>query len=147
MKKKPEDINYFCITSIINRKSVNKEKWRYTGYFDGLDENRKAIIAHTLELQEGELAIAYTWFSDDRWNLLATRRFIEQNNGKVSDIYGADIIEWDWGDFKGFLGDVNTQIQLTTKSGKIEKFEIETGSASMVMIYGIRYIIGGHEEI
>ena len=146
MDKTPEQIKQICIASI-RRKSRNLEKWKFTGLFDDLEKSQKEIILNSNVLEKGESPIAYTFFSRDYWNLLTTRRLIEIRNKTVKFVMGKEIQSHHFGDFKNTKESDRTTIALLKTNGEKMNFEIETGDASMVMIYGIKYLEIGHNEI
>ncbi len=94
-----------------------------------------------LDLVENELIICSTIIDKDNFSILTTRRILTSLDGQLSkeNIQGAT--DKMYGDFKGFQDKDFTFGQVQVQNGNEIKYFIETGKASMIMIYGIRTLI------
>jgi len=98
-----------------------------------------------LALTENELIICSTFIDADNYSILTTQRLITKENGQTNSgsIEGAK--DKMYGDFKGYQDKLFTFGQISLHNGTDLKYFIETGKASMVMIYGVRTLIGTHQ--
>ncbi|MCL9806550.1 hypothetical protein NAT51_13525 [Flavobacterium amniphilum] len=94
-----------------------------------------------LNLAEDELIICSTVIDGDNFSILTTRRILTQENGQKSsgDIQGA--VDKLYGDFKGYKDKDFTYGVIQLQNGDELKYFIETGKASMIMIYGVGSLI------
>lgn len=95
-----------------------------------------------LDLAEYELIICSTIIDCDNYSILTTRRLFTKQDGQLSieNIQGAT--DKFYGDFKGYKDRKVTFGEVLLANGKQLKYFIETGKASMVMIHGVRTLIG-----
>lgn len=93
------------------------------------------------DLAENELIICSTIIDKDNFSIVTTRRLLTQKDGQLTsgNIQGAT--DKRYGDFKGYKhNDTTFGIVQLHNGGELGYF-IETGKASMVMIYGVRTLI------
>lgn len=95
-----------------------------------------------LDLVENELIISSTIIDKDNFSILTTRRLLTSLDGQLSteNIQGA--IDKLYGNFKGYQDKDFTFGQVQVQNGNEIKYFIETGKASMIMINGVRTLIG-----
>ncbi len=95
-----------------------------------------------LDLAENELIICSTIIDKDNFSILTTRRLFTNIDGQLSteNIQGAT--DKLYGDFKGYQDKAFTFGQVQLQNGNEIKYFIETGKASMIMIHGVRTLIG-----
>jgi hypothetical protein len=93
-------------------------------------------------LSESELIICSTVIDSDNYSILTTRRLITSQDGQLNegDIQGAT--DKLYGTFKGSKDILVTLGLVQLKNGQKLNYFIETGIASMVMIQGVRTLIG-----
>ena len=98
-----------------------------------------------LDLAENELFICSTFIDKKNFSILTTRRLLTQLDGKLcsGNIQGAT--DKLYGDFKGYNDKEFTFGLVQLQNGNELKYFIETGKASMVMIHGVRTLIGTNE--
>lgn len=93
------------------------------------------------DLNENELIICSTFIDSKNYSILTTQKLITKENGieNVGNMVGAT--DKGYGDFKGYKNDSFTFGIVELENGIDLKYFIETGKASMIMIYGVRTII------
>jgi hypothetical protein len=89
-------------------------------------------------LSNEELPVASTYI-DGSWTLVTTQRVLSFSNNFMQQIATNEIVEFDTKHSKGKTNIIQSKIG-GTKGKKIECF-IETGRASMVIIYAIQTLI------
>lgn len=95
-----------------------------------------------IDLIEPELYISSTIIDTGNYSILTTRRLITKQNGLLNEgnIQGAT--DKLYGNFKDTKDTMITYGQVQLQNGEELNYFIETGKASMVMIYGVRTLIG-----
>ena len=98
-----------------------------------------------LDLTENELIICSTVIDSENYSVLTTQKLITKENGikNIGNLTGAK--DKLYGDFKGYKDKSYTFGFVELENGKDLKYFIETGKASMIMIYGVRTIIRTEE--
>lgn len=93
------------------------------------------------KLADEELVIASVVIDADNYSVLTTRRLFtrEEGNLSVGDLENAK--DRLYGDFKGHKTTEFTFGHVELEDGRDFKYFIETGSASMAMIYGVRTLV------
>lgn len=139
MTKTDKSLHNICIASI-KRKTIKPYDFKWTKFYESNTDFPYSALQ--LNLLENELIICSTIVDANNYSILTTRRLITKENGQLStgNIQGAT--NKLYGDFKGLRDKTITfgQVQLMNKNDL--KYLIETGKASMVMIYGVRTLIG-----
>ena len=92
--------------------------------------------------QNNELPIAMTYVDADNWTLLTTRNIVSNIKGDTKQALVSKVVNWTWGDFKGYQEKPTTLGRLTLDDDTTLYVLTETGKASMIMIYGIMTLIG-----
>ena len=113
--------------------------------FSTIYEDNKQIdnekIREKIELDKNEELICSSIISDSVWSILTSRRIITlEGVGKVQHKLKG-LIQRNAGDFKGWSKQKYTKGFLQFDDGKIIPYFIETGNASMIMIYGIDTVV------
>ncbi|MEF3078371.1 hypothetical protein [Winogradskyella poriferorum] len=98
-----------------------------------------------LDLTENELIICSTVVDSENYSVLTTQKLITKENGikNIGNLIGAK--DKLYGDFKGYKDKSYTFGFVELNNGMDFKYFIETGKASMIMIYGVRTIIRTEE--
>lgn len=128
-----------CIASI-KRSTMSPHDFKWTKFYESnLDFSYSGL---QLDLTEHELVICSTAIDDDNFSILTTQRLITREKGET--VFGAIEGAKDniYGDFKENHGEPFVFGEISLKNGIGQKYFIETGNASMVMIYGVRTLIG-----
>ncbi len=95
------------------------------------------------DLAENELIICSTVIDADHYSILTTQRLITKESGQlgIGALEGA--IDKSYGDLKDYRDKkISTFGQIQLKNGQDMNYFIETGRASMVMVQGVRTLIG-----
>ena len=95
-----------------------------------------------LDLTEDELIICSTIIDKDNFSILTTRRLLTKHDGQLSTGNIQNATDKLYGGFKGYQDKAFTFGQVQLQNGNELKYFIETGKASMVMIHGVRTLIG-----
>jgi len=95
----------------------------------------------TLALAESELIICSVVIDPGNYSILTTRHLYTKREGLeyVAGLEGAT--DRLYGNFKGYRNEIFTFGQILLKDGTDFEYFIETGKASMVMVYGVRTLI------
>lgn len=140
MKKSDEKIHRICIRSI-KRSTIKPYHFNWTKFYENKKEFefiRYNLIKNYLE---NELPICSVVINEQNWSLLTTQRIITMESSNYSEMSISESSRLLYGDFKGYekqrhvFGEIESKID-----GQKMNYFIETGSASMVMIYGIQTI-------
>ncbi|NAS31852.1 hypothetical protein GTQ40_12770 [Flavobacteriaceae bacterium R38] len=140
MKKSDTSIKNITIASI-KRHTMKPFDFKYSDIY----ENDKTIlnehVNNLIKLEDGEELICSTIISDSIWSVLTSRRIITlEGVGKIEH-YLSKLKRLDAGDFKGYSKQEYTKGFLHFNDDKIIPYFIETGKASMIMIYGVNTTI------
>ena len=111
---------------------------QFTNIFESqsLLDMEEAIVS-SFNHFESELPIALTKIDDSNWTLLTTKQIISNISGELKHTLAEGVIHTDWNDFKGYKHQSTTVGKLTLKDDSTMYVLVETGKASMIMIYGI----------
>jgi hypothetical protein len=142
MQKTDESIRRICIASI-KRHTIKPINYPLTKIFESqsfsdIDEKISSTFTH----QENELPIALTHVDNNNWTLLTTKKIISNINGDIKQALANNIAKRTWNDFKGYKEKPITLGHLTLDDNSTLDVLIETGKASMIIIYGIMTLTG-----
>ena len=121
----------------IKRHAMLPHKWDHTQFYETETVLDLGPIERELAIDEGELPVASVIKSGTDWSFVTTRKVILMTEGQRQEIKITEIETFDWGQFKDTKS-TSPVIELKNSMGQLSKFTIETGKASMVMIYAIR---------
>tara|TARA_R110000751_G_scaffold99664_11_gene193223 strand:+ start:435 stop:929 length:495 start_codon:yes stop_codon:yes gene_type:complete len=127
----------------IKRCTFKPYDYRLTKFYESNTDFSYSAI--NLDLNESELIICSTVIDTENYSVLTTQKLITKENGieSIGNLIGAK--DKLYGDFKGYKDKSYTFGFVELKSGTDLKYFIETGKASMIMIYGVRTIIRTEE--
>jgi len=142
MTKSDKSKHNICIASI-KRSTIKPYDFKWTKFYESNADFHYPGLS--LDLSENELIICSTVIDADNYSIVTTQRLITKLNGQesVGNIEGAT--DKRYGDFKGYKDKLFTFGQIQLQNGADLAYFIEVGKASMVMIYGIRTLIGTQE--
>ncbi|WP_404984210.1 hypothetical protein ACI513_11065 [Chryseobacterium sp. M5] len=127
-------IHNICIASI-KRGTIKPYNFKWTRFYE---TDSKNLFTHfPFEIDEQELIICSTIIDSDNFSVLTTRKLITNENGKLQ--FGNLINAKDelYGDFKSKINEF-TFGNVLLENGKNLKYFIETKTASMIMIRGVK---------
>ena len=108
--------------------------WRYTVVGDAQPE-----VLASAKLQPGELPLVGFFLSPESWYLLSTRRVVGAYVGQEVTSAAVDVLEDQFGNFKGYGGTDLEVMTLRMVSGVQATLQYETGRAAMAPIYYFGY--------
>ena len=135
---KPGNILRQTTVAAIKRKAIMPHQWELTRLYETDSVDVPDPIKENLSLMENELPVASTIAKPTEWTLVTTKKVIGRTSNGLIAINIDDIEQWSWGDFKGKFEEPTTKMSLTTADGQKKDFIIESGKASMVIIYAIK---------
>lgn len=139
MKKSDQSLCNICISSI-KRKTMKPYDFKWTQFFD-LDSNPKLLFQNfPIDFAEEELIICSTLIDPDHYSILTTRKLITKNNGIVESGSLINAKNKWYGEFKSKT-ELYTLGEVELSTGKRLNYFVETGRASMIMIYGVRTFV------
>lgn len=128
-----------CIAAI-KRRAMKPYDFKWTKFYESNSEF--PYLGLPLDLAENELIICSMLMDADNYSILTTQRLITHEKGQTEWGYITGATNKLYGDFKGHEGGLFTFGRVLLNNGNYLKYFIETGKASMVMIYGVRTLIG-----
>ena len=114
------------------------DQWELTRLYETDFVDAPDPINEDLNLWGNELPVASTIANPTEWTFVTTKKVIGRTSNILIAINIEDIDQWSWGDFKGKFEEPTTKMSLTTADGQKKDFIIESGKASMVMIYAVK---------
>lgn len=139
--KTDENIKHIVVAAI-RRKSMEMDKWLYTQLWDSGNPEVKAKLSLVCFMETGELPILYSYIDAEDWTFVTTQRVLYAFEGETDFVFARDIIDADWGSFKGYnfksrSKQETERMQIFVKGG-VHLCPFETGAASMGTIYAVR---------
>jgi hypothetical protein len=140
--KNDQSLRNICVASI-KRKTFDPFDFSLTDMFESetIDEIDNGAF-ESLGFSENELPIARTHVYADTWTLVTSRQIITCKDGIIIACQADKVLSWTWNDFKGYNKLPFTIGQLKFGDNQTLEIFIETGRASMVIIYAIRVLVG-----
>jgi hypothetical protein len=141
MHKTDESLRKICIASI-KRYTFKPFDYPLTTIFETQTASEIGDIVPIASIdQQNELPIALTYVDRYNWTLLTTKTILSTIKGELNKIEVSKVIERTWGDFKGYEKLPTTLGVLTLNDDTTFQVLIETGKASMILIYGIMTLV------
>ncbi len=133
--KTDRSIRNITIASI-NRNAMDIDSWRYSRI---ADDNDKKLI-EKFELCENELPV-FEIKSEIAHTLISTRQILEQSKGNIKRLNFEFLDDVVYGNFKGQITKPELSIfRVIEIHGNELKFQMETGKASIGLIYSVNTI-------
>lgn len=114
--------------------------FKWTKFYDSATDF--ISTGEDLELAEKELIICSTVIDKNNYSILTSRQLITKNEGQLKTGYIQGATDKLYGDFKGNKDNDFTFGQVELQNENNLNYFIETGKASMIMIQGVRTLIG-----
>lgn len=135
---KQSDLSIRNITiAAIKRHTIPPIKFEYSNIYENEDSINHEKIKNKVKLKEEEKLICSTVVNELIWSILTTRRIITLEGISRVEHNLKGLIQRNAGDFKGWSKQKYTKGFLHFNDNKIIPYFIETGKASMIMVYGI----------
>jgi hypothetical protein len=138
MKKTDKSKHKICVASI-KRHSMKPYDFKWTKFYESNPDFPYPKLLP--DLAENELIICSTVIDAGNCSILTTQRLITRQNGQTTAANIEGATDKFYGDFKGHEKKPFTFGQIQLQNGTGLKYFIETGKASMIMIYGVRTLI------
>jgi hypothetical protein len=139
MTKSDKSLHSICVRSI-KRRTISPYDFKWTKLYE--TNSDFTYTGLQIDLAEDELIICSTIIDKDNYSILTTRRLLTKQDGQLSTGNIQNAIYKLYGDFKGYRNKTYTLGQILLQDGNELKCFIETGKASMVIIQGVRTLIG-----
>jgi len=140
MMKSDKSIHDVCIASI-KRSTIKPYDFRWTKFYVLNSDYEYSYPEIPIKFSENELIICSTIIDSKNFSILTTQRLTTNEGGIINTGSLIEATDKLYGDFKGYEDRAFTFGLVQLKSGADLKYFIETGKASMIMIYGVRTII------
>lgn len=110
---------------------MDMDTWVGTRLWDEGDPTLKEELARACEIADGELPILYSFIEPANWTLVTTRRICYSTEGRVGFLAVADVVTYDWGNFKGYGKQRVERMVICSRDGQTHYCPFETGKPSM----------------
>ncbi|MEQ8415830.1 MAG: hypothetical protein RJQ09_11980 [Cyclobacteriaceae bacterium] len=131
-----QSIRDICVAAI-KRSTIPPFDFPYTSVYEDGEGIENTEVKKSVIVQDNECLICSTIIDEKIWTVLTTRRILSFEGVGLKQHLLLNINKWDFGDFKGYSKQTFTMGFLSFGDGDIIPVFVETGRASMVMIYGI----------
>ncbi len=138
MKKTDKSKHNICIAAI-KRSTIKPYDYKFTKFYESNEEF--PYTGMDMNLRENELIICSTVVNANNYSVLTTQRLITNKNNVVATGELTNSKDKGSGMFKSMKDDFVFG-SITLENGSDLKYFIETGKASMIMINGIKTLIG-----
>ncbi|WP_118976543.1 hypothetical protein [Taibaiella koreensis] len=141
MQRSDNTIHNICLAAI-RRATIKPYDFRWTRFYETGDDHLAAYPWLEIAMAGPEQLICSVIIGADQYSLLTTRRLITMAQGNLTSGSLMHALDKGYGDFKGYQQSPWTMGSILSADGTALPYFIETGRASMVMIYGVRTCIG-----
>jgi hypothetical protein len=137
MEKSDESIHNICIAAI-KRSTIKPYDFKCTRFYEESTAFKNAYPEIEISFSSTELVICSTVTDRNNFSVLTTQKLITKKKGILlsGNLNGASVSAY--GDFKGYKKEALTFGIIHLVDGSEFEYFIETGRASMVMIYGVK---------
>ncbi len=139
MIKSDKSKHTICIAAI-KRKTMKPYDFKWTTFYEFNSDFSYPQLQ--LDLKGDELLICSTVIDAENYSILTTQRLITKEKGLENAGSLTNAADKLYGNFKGFKEESFTFGLVQLDNGVDLKYFVETGNASMIMIYGVRTLIG-----
>ncbi len=141
MKKSDKSIHNITIAAI-KRSTMKPYDFKWTQFYES---NSDFYYKGLINFLNDELIICSTIIDSDNYSILTTQRLLTCEKGieQIADLTNAK--NKIFGNFKGCENELITFGMVELPQGNTFKYFIETGKASMIMIYGLKTLIRTQE--
>ena len=140
MKKSDKSIKNIAIASI-KRYTILPFDFKLSRIYENEEQIENQKVSKEIDLDEGEELICSTIINELVWSVLTSRKIITLE-GVGKEEHGLEgLTDRDAGDFKGWSKQQYIKGFLQFDDNKTVPYFIETGRASMIMIYGVDTVV------
>ncbi len=141
MMKTDPSVRKICIAAI-KRKTKAPFDFLATRFFENeLIDCIGSDMLILFDVAGNELPIAMTYLDENNFTVVTTRQIISRQNGLIQTCKAEEVKYHGGGDFKGYGESAFTLEKHELFDGRFVDVFIETGRASMVMIYAIMTLV------
>lgn len=141
MKKTDQAKHRICISKIKRSTIKPYDDFQWTQFHENNHSFSNAHPNIPIQLNEEELLICSTIIDLDNYSILTTQKLVTSENGVLESGLIMNAENGFYGNFKGYGNEKVTFGKIILENGKILKYFIETGKASMIMVYGVKTLI------
>jgi len=141
MEKFDKSIHNICLASI-KRHTIKPYDFKWSRFYEENIGFNHSFPEQKIEPSENELVICSTVIDKDNFSVLASQKLITKECGILLSGKMNSARDRLYGGFKSLQSGLFTFGLVRLNCGNELKYFIETGRASMVMIYGVRTRIG-----
>jgi len=141
MKKNDQSKHRICISKIKRTTIKPYDAFQWTKFYEDNYSFYDAYPGISIQLNEEELLICSTIIDLDNYSILTTQKLITLEKGVLESGLIIHAENGLYGNFKGYGNEKFTFGKIILEHGKILKYFIETGKASMVMVNGVKTLI------
>lgn len=137
MSSRDNSLHNVCIAAI--RKHTRKPyDFKWTRVYEKNEDSLSIYQGMPVQLLPDEFAICSVVIDQDNFSLLTTQRLFTMEKGQLSTGKMDHASDLGYGLFKAHGKQDTTMGKIGFSNGAEQKYFIETGYASMAMIYGVR---------
>jgi hypothetical protein len=137
MEKSDETIHGICIASI-KRNTIKPYDFKWSHFWETKSDFENYYQGLVTNFEPEEIPICSTVLDSNNWSVLTTRRLITNKASQLTERNIGDAFQRFPGDFKGLRDKEITMGTLEFKDGRKMEYFVETGRASIIMVYGIQ---------
>ncbi|WP_137905996.1 hypothetical protein [Chryseobacterium sp. 2VB] len=141
MKKNDQSKHRICISKIKRTTIKPYDAFQWTKFYEDNYSFYDAYPGISIQLNAEELLICSTIIDLDNYSILTTQKLITSEKGVLESGLIIHAENGLYGNFKGHGNEKFTFGKIILENGKILKYFIETGKASMVMVNGVKTLI------
>lgn len=141
MKKTDQSKHRICISKIKRSTIQPYDVFQWTKFYEDNHTFFDAYSNIPIQLKEEELLICSTIIDFNNYSILTTQKLITSENGVLESGLIMHAENGWYGNFKGHGNEKFTFGKIILENGKTLKYFIETGKASMIMVYGVKTLI------
>lgn len=138
MRKTDKSKHNISVASI-KRSTIKPYDFKWTKFYESNSDFPYSGL--NIGLAENELIICSTVVDSENYSILTSQKLITRENGTTTIGNLINAKDKGYGDFKGYKDASLTFGLVELANGTEQKYLIETGKASMIMIHGVRTLI------
>ncbi|MCR9264003.1 MAG: hypothetical protein NXH86_07570 [Flavobacteriaceae bacterium] len=138
MRKTDKSKHNISVASI-KRSTIKPYDFKWTKFYESNSDFPYSGL--NIGLAENELIICSIVVDSENYSILTSQKLITRENGTTTIGNLINAKDKGYGDFKGYKDASLTFGLVELANGTEQKYLIETGKASMIMIHGVRTLI------